>query len=107
MLLALVNLVLSVWNTVFRGLVIKIFWAWFLMPLFPALPVLTILYAMGLSYMVGIFHPMRGLTSKELEEIKDPTTDGRSTVLSAINGALTSVAIAFILLGGYILHCFM
>lgn len=106
MLLALVNFVLSVWNTVFRGLVIKIFWGWFLMPLFPALPVLTVLYAIGLSYVVGVFSPMRGLTSKELEEIKDSTTEGRSA-LSAINGVLTSVAIAFILLGGYILHCFM
>jgi hypothetical protein len=106
MLLALVNLVLSVWNTVFRGLVIKIFWGWFLLPLFPSLPVLTVLYAVGLSYTVGIFTPMKGLTSKELEEIKDSTSESRGA-LNAINGALLSVAIGFTLLGGYILHCFM
>ena len=106
MLLALVNLVLSVWNTVFRGLVIRIFWGWFLLPLFPALPTLTVLTAIGLSYMVGIFAPIRRLTTKEYEEIKTSNSEER-VLVSTINSGLTTLAIGFVLLGGYIVHCLM
>lgn len=106
MLVALVNLVLSIWNVVFRGFLIKTFWVWFLLPLFPNLPTLTILPAIGLSYLVGSFTPWKGITQKEMDEFSTSTSDSRA-LLTFVNGLLYSVGIAFCLLGGYIVHCLM
>lgn len=103
---SVVNLVLSIWNTVFRGYVIKTFWFWFLMPLFPALPHLAILPAIGLSYLVGAFTPWKGLTQKEWEEVRSSNSAERTT-LGLFNGLIYTVALALTLLGGYIVHCLM
>lgn len=106
MLIGLVNLVLAIWNTVFRGFLIKTFWVWFLLPLFPNLPALHILPAIGLSYLVSAFTPWKSLTQKDLDDLKD-TSNHERTTLTFINGIVYTLAISLVLLGGYIVHCFM
>lgn len=103
---SLVSIVLSVWNTVFRGYVIKTFWFWFLIPLFPSLPHLAILPAIGLSYLVGAFSTWKGFSQEEWEKVRASNSAERTT-LGLINGFVYTIALAFTLLGGYIIHCLM
>lgn len=67
------------YGSVSWGLVMYKFWYWFLLPVFPSLPHVTFVQAVGLMFFVGLFH---GINSQVLKkEYKD-------------EGAATLVAIA-------------
>ena len=74
----LIGLVL--YSTFSWGFVLYKFWAWFLIPIFPNLPQLTIMEAIGLMFMIGLFHA-RNYTSIK-KEFKEKTTEYASMVLS-------------------------
>ena len=84
---SLITLVLGIFNTIFRGYLIKTFWAWFVLTQFHNLPPLTILGAIGLSCFVGIMTPWRGLTGSE----KHMDSDERAA-LNLMNAAIYTLA---------------
>ena len=104
--LSLLQLVLGIVSVLFRGFVIKTYWAWFLITQFPSLPTLTLMGAVGLSFCVGILSPMKSFSQKEWDELRASDSEDR-TKLSLINTGLHIVGCGFALLGGYIWHLFM
>jgi hypothetical protein len=84
---SVISLVLGIINTIFRGYLIKTFWAWFILSQFQGLPSLSILGAIGLSCFVGIMTPWRGLTGEE----KHMDSDERSA-LTLLNSAIYTLA---------------
>lgn len=107
MMQSLVNLMLFVWNTVFRGLIVKIFWGWFVLPLFPALPTLTVVSAIGLVYMVSALYHIKGLTKEELDKSRAGKLVEEQKELATWNGVCVSVVLGLLLLCGYIVHLLM
>ena len=105
LLLSVVNLFLAVWNTVFRGLLIKVFWGWFVLSQFPGLPKLEVLGAIGLSFVIGAFAPWKNAISQEIENMKEETTEHR-VMVQLINGAGTTFAICLFFFCGWVLHLF-
>ena len=99
---SIITLVLGIINTIFRGYLIKTFWAWFVMTQFHNLPSLSILGAIGLSCFVGIMTPWRGLTGEE----KAMDSDERAA-LNLLNAGIYTLAM-FISWGvGAIIHWMM
>lgn len=56
-MLTIILLVLAayLYDTLCWGLVMYKFWEWFLLPVFPELPTLSFVYAVGLMFVVGLF----------------------------------------------------
>lgn len=44
-----------VYNTLTWGLVLHKFWFWFMLPVFPEMPVITFVQALGLMFVIGLF----------------------------------------------------
>jgi len=61
------------------GLVMYKFWYWFLLPVFPSLPQINYIQALGLAVFIGLFHTVQSQVIKE--EYKDET---RSMALSLL-----------------------
>jgi hypothetical protein len=99
---SLISLVLGIVNTIFRGYLIKTFWAWFVLTQFQGLPSLTILGAIGLSCFVGIMTPWRGLTGEE----KQMDSDDRAA-LHLLNSAIYTIAMLISWGIGAIIHWMM
>ena len=53
--LILIVLGAFLYDTLCWGLVMYKFWDWFLLPVFPELPALSFVYAIGLMFVVGLF----------------------------------------------------
>lgn len=70
MLLSLVSLAMGVGTALFRGLVIHMYWGWFVLTQFKNLPPLSIMGAIGLSFVVAILTPPATITSPEWEQAK-------------------------------------
>jgi hypothetical protein len=104
--LSLLQFALSVVSVLFRGFVIKTYWAWFIITLFPSLPTLTLMGAVGLSFCVGIMAPMKSLSQEEWDELRASDSEDR-TKLSLLNTGLHIFGCGMALLGGYIWHLFM
>jgi hypothetical protein len=71
-----------VYDALAWGLVLYKFWAWFVLPVFVALPVLTFVQALGLMFVVGLFksnYAGEGLADKYKK------SKYQSTVLTLIN----------------------
>lgn len=98
----LISLILGIVNTIFRGYLIKTFWAWFIMSQFQGLPPLSILGAIGLSCFVGIMTPWRGLTGEEKEMDKDDRA-----ALHLLNACIYTVAMLISWGVGAIIHAMM
>lgn len=97
----LFTLVLSIFNTVFRGYLIKTFWAWFILSQFPNLPTLSVVGGIGLSYFIGVVTPPKHYTATDLDEMKD--SEGS---VALINGAIQFLGILISLGCGWVLHHF-
>lgn len=104
-MLHLLNIVWSIFNAVLRGLLIKLYWAWFVVSQFPQLPLITVPVAIGFSYMVSALSPWKGITAKEWEEIQN-REKGDTLNLSLINSGMYTFAIAVSLGTGWLLHHF-
>jgi hypothetical protein len=99
----LFSFVLGIFNTVFRGFLIKTFWAWFIMTTFTSAPTLSVAAAIGLSCFVGAVSPWRTLTARDLD---DTDRDDRGK-LNLINGLAVTVAIVLSLGVGWVVHALM
>jgi hypothetical protein len=75
MLLHLVSLVLGFFNMVFRGFLIKTFWAWFIISIFPSLPPLSVISAIGVSMFISLFHTVKTVTKEQLDDLFRAKTD--------------------------------
>ena len=65
-------LVLAIaYGALFWGLVMYKFWYWFLLPVFPTLPQITFVHAMGLAMFMSLFHTIQSQVIKK--EYKDET----------------------------------
>ena len=94
-------------NAVFRGWIIKTFWAWFLVTLFPQLPALSVAAALGLSYCVSIMTPYKSMTATEWEEAKENHKyESDSKSLGLVNKGVHSFVLVMCLFGGWIIHRF-
>jgi hypothetical protein len=62
------------------GLVMYKFWYWFLLPVFPSLPQITFLHAVGLMFFIGLF---KGVETQVLKkEYKDETSATLAALLA-------------------------
>lgn len=93
----------AVFNSVFRGFVIKVFWKWFVLTKFPNLPVLETIEAIGLVYFVSSF---RSLSLPSISEIDDNKELSKEAKLIA-KQLLATVLILFTFVGGWIVHLLM
>jgi hypothetical protein len=83
------------YSTFSWGYVAVIFWSWFIIPLFPNLPLFTWFQFAGIMFMIGCFIRPSYKTVKK--EYKDEVTEWVSTIISPW---LT-------LLGGWIFYKFI
>lgn len=97
------TIALSIFNTVFRGYLIKTFWGWFIMSQFPNLPSISVLAAIGLSCFVGAISPWRTPSPKEMEGMD---ADDRIKYHCATSVGMT-LAIALSLGIGWVVHALM
>lgn len=65
---SIVTFIFSLVNVVLRGIVINIFWGWFIQSQFGGAPDISITGAIGLSLFVDVVMPHRRLSDKELKE---------------------------------------
>lgn len=77
-------MVLFLYSTAVWGLVLFKFWSWFVLPIFPALPEITFVQAIGLMLVIGLFR------SQHINSVKKEYKDGAmETTLSLINPWMT------------------
>lgn len=108
MLSSFVTFVWSVLNLVFRGYLFVTFWAWFVVTSFPTVPALTILPAIGLSYLVAILSPWRGVTQVDLDAHRNATANkGDATILRFVNAGVYTFILLCSWLGAWVVHHFM
>lgn len=100
------NFVLSIFNTVCKGFLVKTFWGWFILTQFPSLPQISIMPAIGFCMFVSAISPWRTVTAKEIDEMSELSADKR-TMISFLNGFFTFVAIVIMLGMGWVVHHFM
>jgi hypothetical protein len=81
-------------SSIWRGYVLSVLWAWFMVPAF-GLPALSVALAIGLSLIVGLVTHQR--TGREIEK---PFSLG-------VTVALATLAPALCLLAGWIAHQFV
>lgn len=105
LLLALLNLILSIGVTILRGYVLVVMWGWFVLTQFAQAPHLSIVVAIGLSILWGLF-TMRDLPYTEYKATQKISADERATY-NLIQTSIGYVAVMFSWLVGYIVHCFM
>lgn len=103
----LFSIVLSLFNTIFRGYLIATFWAWFVMSQFVGLPALTVITAIGLSCFVGIMTPIKSLTSREYKDLKDNHSTDDQGVLNLVNNGIHVFGLLISWGVGAIVHAFM
>jgi hypothetical protein len=101
---SLFTLVLALFNTVFRGFLIKTYWAWFVLTQFPTLPKLSILTAIGLSYMISIIYSGRSFTAWDLEHHQE---EYKGYSITLLNQAGMVAALLVSWLGAWIVHSLM
>jgi hypothetical protein len=62
------------------GLVMYKFWYWFILPVFPSLPQITFVQAVGLMFFIGLF---KGVETQVLKkEYKDETTASIAAIVA-------------------------
>jgi hypothetical protein len=105
-MLHVLNIVWSVFNTVLRGVLIKTFWAWFLVSQFPQLPLISVVPAIGFSCMIAALTPYKSITAAEWEMYKE-SAKGDSLSMGLLNNGIQTVGTALLLLSGWITHHFM
>jgi len=106
LLLSVVNFAWSIMNTVLRGFLIKTFWAWFVLAVFPQLPALQVLPAIGLSFFVSVMAPWKTMTAQDWEEARSQDSDERVRI-GLINAGVYTLAIAISLGSGWVVHYLM
>ena len=79
--------------TLLRAFVLIQLWSWFVIPMF-GLPILTIPFALGLSLIVGMFHP----------SLNPDTTDNNKNKTIIANAFLNPI---FVLLIGWVIKTFI
>lgn len=104
-LLAILNFGLSIVQTIFRGYVLMVMWGWFVMTQFPGVPHISIVGAIGLSCLWGLFS-MRDLRYSEYKE-SSKLDSGERLAFSFAQTGIGLFAIAITWLSAYIIHCFM
>lgn len=93
------SIVLFIFNFVFRGYLVSVFWTWFVMSQFPTLPHLTPLVCLGLIGLAELVSPNR-----ILKEDAEPAENKYSGLIMQVARTVT----LFIAWGmGAILHSFM
>jgi hypothetical protein len=99
---ALLALLLGFANTLLRGVLIKSLWGWFVLTLFPTLPHLGVLAAVGLSMFVHSVSIWKTFTAPE---IADKDADPSGTMV--YNGVIYSITCLLGLFSGWVVHYFM
>lgn len=109
MLKVLIGFVWSILNTVLRAHMIKAFWAWFLLPVFPHVSPLSIWTALGLTFLIGAFTPYKSMTSEDLEKATqtDKPKKYDTVTMSLYNNGIWSAALALSYAFGWLLHHYM
>lgn len=70
-MLTLFNTVLGFANLAFRAFVLEIFWGWFVIKVFPALPVLNLPQCLGLLLFYSAMQTSKNLSFTDLKDMKD------------------------------------
>jgi len=110
-MLTVVNFVLSIWNTILRGLVLKIFWAWFVVSQFANLAPISVLEAIGLSYLVALLATQKGITEedwdKHVARAEKKDNDIKKNLLGLLSGFSYTLGLVVFLGIGWVIHYFM
>lgn len=105
LLKGLLQLAFTVGIALYRGWIIKIFWAWFVLPVFTSLPTLSTMQAIGISFMVSILSLLQSVSKKELQEFQDESDD--YTDFQLLTLLIKALGLSLALLSGWIWHHFM
>lgn len=68
------------YGTLSWGFVMYKFWYWFLLPVFPSLPQINFVQAMGLALFISLFHTLQNQVIKK--EYKDETAESILVLLA-------------------------
>ncbi len=85
---------LSALMSVIDGWILSLFWVWFILPLFPTLPALDVIHAIGLAAVVRALRP-NGINYDESDEAKKKAL------------YYAPLRTASVLLFGYVVHSIM
>ena len=96
-------LCVSVFNLIFRGSVVKLFWQWFILTKFPNLPVLETIEALGLVCFLSAFRVQNSHSVSEIDENKDLSKEAKIIAKQLFVTAL--IAVTFFI--GWVVHSFM
>lgn len=88
----LLSFVWTIFNIVFRGYLISVFWAWFVMTQFTNLPHLSVIAAIGLSLFIGLVAPKKSLTAKDIDDIRDSKESDLHKYMNLINNVIYTFA---------------
>ena len=77
-------ILLGVYSTAAVGFVISVFWFWFLLPLFPMLPHLTVIQAIGLTFLLNAFKPNYKEMTESLSKLGEQDEDAQKKTIASI-----------------------
>jgi ABC-type lipoprotein release transport system permease subunit len=77
-------ILLGVYSTAAVGFVISVFWAWFLMPIFPMLPHLTVIQAIGITFLLNALKPNYKDMTESLSKMGEQDEDAQKKIMVSI-----------------------
>lgn len=95
---------LGVYSTAAVGFVISVFWLWFLLPLFPMLPHLTVIQAIGLTFLFYAFKPNYKEMAESLSKLGEQDEDAQKKIIASLFVLIFSPWVA--LLVGFLFRYF-
>lgn len=96
------TLILAGAQIVLRSVLIKTFWAWFIMTQFTGLPSISYVGAIGLSLFVGAMTPHKSITKRDWEDSKEDHSE-----MQLLNAVFYVVGCLICLGIGWVVHSLM
>jgi hypothetical protein len=103
-MLALLTVAIGIGNLVFRAFVLKCYWAWFAVKLFPSLPTFNLPQCLALFFVFSVFIYPKTMTLKDYKESKESNKDPDSKYMGIANNAVVVMHTSVLLLMGYVFH---
>ena len=105
---AFFSLCLSVFNMVFKGFIVKTFWAWFMLSLFPNLPRIETVGGIGLCLLFYAVYPWKSFSTLDMVNATNAKKDHPQMhkLTALLNGVAHALGGAALLGSGWIFHHF-
>lgn len=97
---------LSIFNVVYKGFIMKTFWAWFVLTTFPHLPRIETVAAIGLALFINAASPWKSTSTKDIEGYMAVKDSKFTPYIGLINSAGHFAGASLLLGVGWLFHHF-